>query len=102
MWLQDETCGQVVQDRWRPSPDLQCSKEFMKTLKGIAYDLKHCEIVYFGNITRKIKELRKDLHRLQKDPRAHNLRAQMKEIEDELHNLFKKEETMWHQRSRTN
>lgn len=74
----------------------------MKTLKGIAYDLKQWEIVHFENVTRKIKELRKDLHQLQKDPRAHNLRVQMKEIEDELHNLFKKEETIWHQRSRTN
>jgi hypothetical protein len=71
----------------------------VQNLKKMAQDLKVWSSANFGNVTRKIEELRRELQQLEHADPVYR-RVEIKNIQYQLDELLYREEIMWLQRSR--
>lgn len=99
MWERDEGLGIAIERAWQkrnPGSDLGCLAERLKT---VASDLQLWSREHFGQITKQIGVLRREIELLERDDPIHNREAIVK-AKQELDEVLYREEMMWLQRSR--
>lgn len=74
----------------------------MTKLQSCGKNLKSWEQSHFGNVSKQIRTCRDSLSKVQSLPASRENILEIKSIENKMADLLKKEETMWHQRSRVN
>lgn len=101
MWLQDESCKEVIKDAWIANQISPSPAAFKWKMTRIGCILKSWEKENFGHITRQIASCYRALEQVQAEWPSSETLEREKTIELELQSLSKKEEIMWLQRSRT-
>lgn len=92
----DEMLGQYW---WRKSVEDRVQRWLVK-LKNCAQYLKLWGSKTFGNISRQIKDVQKELEDLNKCPRLGEVRSSITRVENELNRLLALDEYYWRQRAR--
>lgn len=99
MWEREEGLGMVIEKAWQrrnPGSDLGA---IAHALKEVTSDLKSWSKTNFGQVTKQIEQLRKELERLERNDPIHN-RESIVETKSLMDEMLYIEEMMWLQRSR--
>ncbi|KAL8459116.1 hypothetical protein ACS0TY_036548 [Phlomoides rotata] len=97
MWLEKEACGDIVARGWDQG---NTQITFPERTKSCGDYLRAWDEITFGNISKKIKKLKKELESLQDQIQSEETLQLMGEKTKELDVLLKDEEILWFQRSR--
>ncbi|KAL8515272.1 hypothetical protein ACS0TY_014109 [Phlomoides rotata] len=97
MWLEHAQCKEIVERGWRT---VEHNAPFLDLPKSCSENLKSWDSVVLGGIRKRIKLLKERIQKLQSlNPETHVLNS-IKDYDEELDDLLKKEKIMWFQRSR--
>jgi hypothetical protein len=101
MWEREADMQAVIERSWLGKNRGSDLGALSKSLETVTNDLKKWSSQHFGNVTRRIEELKRELERLEWEDPIHN-RDKILEAKRELDDVLYKEEMMWLQRSRIN
>ncbi|XP_050259856.1 uncharacterized protein LOC126704915 [Quercus robur] len=99
-WTREEASNLVVENAWRLNAPGSPMLRLCKKIKQAKLELKQWNRSCFGNVQSKIKEAWKNLDQIQcLDPNPQNLEKEAN-LCMEIQELLKREEILWHQKSR--
>ncbi|KAK6164141.1 hypothetical protein DH2020_001005 [Rehmannia glutinosa] len=102
MWLQDESCTPYIIQTWGSLSHQLTLASIKEKIQQMGVSLHAWESRHFGNINSQLVKAREQLQKIQSLPSTDENNKASKIIEQKIHTLMKREETMWHQRSRVN
>ncbi|XP_021748400.1 uncharacterized protein LOC110714214 [Chenopodium quinoa] len=94
MWLRDETCGDIVKEAWNWGGDI-CLK-FAHT----SINLSTWSRNKFGDFIKEMKDCKGRMESLMGETQTEEIIAQIRDLDDKMDELEKREEAYWRQRSR--
>ncbi|KAL3819736.1 hypothetical protein ACJIZ3_005641 [Penstemon smallii] len=100
MWLTSDECKQVVENSWQTEVSNGTNGRIWNKIERCTKDLKGWSISNFGEVTNRVRKLKKKIHALRSGPISKRSRCLEKDLKSELEDLLDKEDLMWRQRSK--
>jgi hypothetical protein len=101
MWLKHEGYDDMVTEAWEPNDEGAAGvASRWKLLHEMSKDMKKWSIETFGSVRAEIKRLKTKLDKARSDTCFSGYSQAIRDIEQQLHDVYEKEEVMYRQRSR--
>jgi Tfp pilus assembly protein FimT len=101
MWLKHEGYNDMVREAWeRRDGGGVGIQALWRRLREVSMDMKRWSVETFGSVRAEIKRLKAKLELARADARFSGYSPAIREIEQQLHETYEKEEVMYRQRSR--
>lgn len=100
MWLTSPECEDVVRETWTRSGGVWEENGVLGKIRMCSHALQRWSTSEFGNITKKIKQAREKMAKLDGSAPNADMVRERKATCEEIDNLLHLEETTWRQRSR--
>lgn len=97
MWIDHPNFQNILSESWQGTTMLN---SFSGKVNKCGAELSQWERKEFGSVRKKKKELTEKLMALQRTEEDAQVRQQIREVEKEMDQILRAEETMWFQRSR--
>lgn len=100
MWLQDDSCFDVVDHAWDIFVKGSLLFQISSRTKNVKKALKDWNLNHFGNIHNSIKLISDEIYSLQKQDKTSSTPDLEKNLQFQLDSWLKKSETFWRKKSR--
>lgn len=98
IWLQEESCTQVVKAAWARGMERALVFPFLSCLEECHFSLTTWTNSTFGHVRKKIAKLQWSLQELKRQKGTPRLLVEIKNTRRELNKMLDIKEAMWHQR----
>lgn len=98
-WSEEKECNEAVKENWKTNRTGSFSFKLMKKLKTCKNGLLEWSRAFFPNSAKEIEKVMQKLVELQNVVLTKEVKNQIKECEEQLEVLWKRDEQFWFQRS---